>query len=138
MATRALFARSSAAWVESQHRFESLMRNVEAISAMGMLPGVARLLHEEQFYAKEAQLSATGRAANIQAFARFIRLLAQVLMMACAASLVIWHAVSPAAIFASSILLGRALGPVEGAIGTWKVVTSTRLAYGRLQKIMAA
>lgn len=136
--TRRLFARSSAAWVESQHRFESLLRNVEAISTMGMLPGVARLLHEDQTYAKEAQLSASARAAAIQALARFVRLFTQVIVMACAAWLVIMHDVSPGAIFASSILLGRSLGPVEGAIGTWKAVTSVRLGYSRLQKIMMA
>jgi PrtD family type I secretion system ABC transporter len=138
MSTRALFARSSVAWVESQHQFESLLRNVEAMSTMGMLPGVARLLHDNQFAAKEAQLSASSRSAAIQALARFVRLFTQVIVMACAAWLVILHDVSPGAIFASSILLGRSLGPVEGAIGTWKAVTSVRLGYGRLQKIMAA
>lgn len=138
MATRSLFARSSVAWVESQHRFESLLRNVEAISTMGMLPGVARLLHENQSYAKEAQLSASARSAAVQSLARFVRLFTQVIVMACTAWLVILHDVSPGAIFASSILLGRSLGPVEGAIGTWKAVTSVRLGYSRLQRIMTA
>ena len=138
MVTRKLFARSSAAWVESQHRFGGLLRNVEVISAMGMLPGVARSLHHDQYQAKEAQLAAAGRATVIQAIARFIRLLAQVIVMACAAWLVILHDISPAAIFATSILLGRSLGPVEGAINTWKAVTSARLSYDRLRKILAA
>jgi len=138
MVTRKLFARSSAAWVQSQHRFGSLLRNVEAISAMGMLPGVARLLHDDQFQAKEAQLAASGRATVIQAVARFVRLLAQVIVMACAAWLVILHDINPAAIFATSILLGRSLGPVEGAINTWKAVTSARLSYDRLRRILAA
>ena len=82
--TRAPFARAAAASSESQHRFESLMRNVEAITAMGMLPGVARLLSDEQSHAKTAQLSAGARASAIQALARFIRFLAQVLVMAVA------------------------------------------------------
>ena len=138
MMTRKPFSRSSAAWIESQHRFESLMRNVEAISAMGMLPGVARLLHADQSDAKDAQLVAAARASTMQALARFIRLLAQVVVMACAAWLVILNDVSPAAIFATSILLGRSLAPVEGAIGTWKAVTGMRLGYGRLKKIMAS
>ncbi len=135
--TRKLFARSSAAWVESQHRFGSLLRNVEAISAMGMLPGIARLLHDDQNRAKEAQLAAAGRGTVIQAVARFVRLLAQVTVMAFAAWLVILHDISPGAIFAASILLGRSLGPVEGAINTWKAVTSARLSYDRLRKILA-
>nr|WP_192178857.1 type I secretion system permease/ATPase [Mesorhizobium amorphae] len=138
IATRKPFARSSAAWAESQHRFEALLRNVEVISAMGMLPGVARLLNDDQSQAKEAQLSAAARANVIQSLARFVRLLAQVIVMACAAWLVILQDVSPAAIFATSILLGRSLAPVEAAIGTWKAVSSVRLGYGRLRKIMAA
>lgn len=138
MVTRKPFARASAAWAENQHRFEALLRNVEAISAMGMLPGVASLLHNGQSEAKQAQLSAAARASAIQALARFVRLLAQVIVMACAAWLVILNDVSPAAIFATSILLGRSLAPVEGAIGTWKAVTSVRLGYGRLRKILAA
>lgn len=136
--TRKPFARASAAWAASQHRFESLLRNVEAISAMGMLPGVARLVNDDQVVAKEAQLSAAARASAIQALARFIRLLAQVIVMACAAWLVILHDISPAAIFAATILLGRSLGPVESAIGTWRAVSGARLGYGRLRKIMAA
>jgi PrtD family type I secretion system ABC transporter len=136
--TRKPISRSSAASAESQHRFESLLGGVEAISAMGMLPGVARLLHDDQSHAREAQLSAAGRASVIQALARFVRLLTQVVVMACAAWLVIRDAVSPAAIFASSILLGRSLGPVEGSITTWKAITSVRLAYSRIQKIMVS
>ena len=138
MVTRKHYSRSSAAWAESQHHFESLLRNVEAISAMGMLPGVARALSKGQSGAKQAQLAAAVRGSSIQALARFVRLLAQVVVMACAAWLVILHDVSPAAIFATSILLGRSLGPVEGAIGTWKAVTGVRLGFARLKKILAA
>ena len=137
MVTRKPFARSSAGWAESQHRFESLLRNVEAISAMGMLPGVARLMRDDQLDAKEAQRVAAARASIIQSLARFLRLLAQVVVMAFATRLVITHEISAAAIFATSILLGRSLGPVEGAIGTWKAVSGARLSYARLRKIMS-
>lgn len=137
MATRKLFARSSTGWAESQHRFEALLRNVEAINAMGMLPGVARHLRNDQVEAKEAQRAASVRASAIQSLARFTRLLAQVVVMATAATLVIWHDISPAAIFATSILLGRSLAPVEGAIGTWRAVSTVRLGYARLRKLMS-
>ena len=137
MATRKLFARSSTGWAESQHRFEALLRNVEAINAMGMLPGVARHLRNDQIDAKEAQRAGSVRASAIQSLARFTRLLAQVVVMATAATLVIWHDISPAAIFATSILLGRSLAPVEGAIGTWRAVSTVRLGYARLRKLMS-
>jgi ATP-binding cassette, subfamily C, type I secretion system permease/ATPase len=137
IATRKPFARSSVSWAESQHRFESLLRNVEAISAMGMLPGVARLMRDDHLEAKEAQRVGAARASAIQSVARFARLLAQVVIMATASWLVILHDISAASIFATSILLGRSLAPVEGAIGTWKAVTSARLNYARLRKIMS-
>ena len=92
---------------------------------MGMLPWVARILHDEQADAEGGAAQRAGaRASGIQAQARFVRLLTQVGVMACAATLVILHHLSPAAIFATSLLLGRSLGPVEGSIGTWKAVTS--------------
>ena len=136
--TRKPIARANVGWSNSQHRFESLLRNVEAITAMGMLPGVARILHDEQAEAKAAQHSAGVRASGIQALARFVRLLTQVGVMACAATLVILHDLSPAAIFAASLLLGRSLGPIESSIGTWKAVTGVRLSYSRLHKHMSA
>ncbi len=40
--------------------------------------------------------------------------------------------------FASSFLLGRALSPVENAIGTWKSLVAARLARRRLAELVAA
>ncbi|MGE7417905.1 type I secretion system permease/ATPase [Methylobacterium tarhaniae] len=138
LVTRKPFARASATTIASQHRLEAMLRNAEAISAMGMLPGVARALHNDHDEAKIAQDRAGRRASIIQACARFVRLLTQVSVLAAAAWLVISSDLSAGAIFPASMLLGRALGPVESAIGTWKAVTTVRLGYGRLQKILAA
>jgi PrtD family type I secretion system ABC transporter len=136
--TRKPLSRASIAWSNSQHRLEALLRNAEAISAMGMLPGVARLLNADQSEAKEAQRSAGTRGSVIQAVARFFRLLTQVLVMATAAWLVIAKDLSPAAIFACAMLLGRALAPIENSINTWKAVTTVRLGYRRLQKLLSS
>lgn len=131
-------ALAAVASARSQHRLDGLLRNAEAIKAMGMLPGVARLLRAEQGEATEAQTLANVRSSKVQALSRFVRLLTQILVMASATWLVIHRDLSPAAIFASSILLGRGLGPVENAIGTWKAFTATRIAFRRLQKLMAS
>jgi PrtD family type I secretion system ABC transporter len=131
-------ALAAVASARSQHRLDGLLRNAEAIKAMGMLPGVARLLRADHNEATDAQASANTRSAKVQSFSRFVRLLTQILVMATATWLVIHRDLSPAAIFASSILLGRGLGPVENAIGTWKAFTATRIAFRRLQKLMAS
>lgn len=134
--TRRPLGIASAAIASTQHRLDALLRNAEAISAMGMLPGVARMLQKEQMEAREAQRSANQRSAAIQSVSKFVRMFTQILVMATATWLVINRDVSPAAIFVCSILLGRALGPVESAIGTWKAVTAVRLGYQRLHRMM--
>jgi PrtD family type I secretion system ABC transporter len=131
-------ALAALASARSQHRLDGLLRNAEAITAMGMLPGVARLLREDHKEATTAQAQANLRSSKVQSVSRFLRLLTQVLVMATATWLVVHRDLSPAAIFASSILLGRGLGPVENAIGTWKAFTAARIAFRRLQKLMAS
>lgn len=131
-------ALAAVASARSQHRLDGLLRNAEAITAMGMLPGVARLLREDHREATEAQAQANLRSSKVQSASRFLRLFTQVLVMASATWLVVHRDLSPAAIFASSILLGRGLGPVENAIGTWKAFTAARIAFRRLQKLMAS
>jgi PrtD family type I secretion system ABC transporter len=131
-------ALAAVASARSQHRLDGLLRNAEAITAMGMLPGVARLLRDDHKEATEAMSQANLRSSKVQSASRFLRLLTQVLVMAAATWLVVHRDLSPAAIFASSILLGRGLGPVENAIGTWKAFAAARIAFRRLQKLMAS
>ncbi|MGC2855866.1 type I secretion system permease/ATPase [Novispirillum sp. DQ9] len=136
--TRGQLAKASASTVKSQYRLDSMMRNSEAIRAMGMLNGAARLLRADRLAARDAQTSAGRRSAVIMTLSRFLRAAIQVTMMCAMAWLVIGMEASPGAIFAASILLGRALSPVEGAIGTWKSLTQARLSYRRLIKLLAA
>jgi ATP-binding cassette subfamily C exporter for protease/lipase len=46
--------------------------------------------------------------------------------------------ISPGMMIAASILLGKALGPVQQVIGVWKSFASTRSAYERLTKVLEA
>src|SRR6185437_11258831 len=68
----------------------------------------------------------------------FFRLLVQTVILVAGAWLVLQHEASPGAMFASSFLLGRALAPVENAIGTWKSLVAARLARQRLEELVTA
>jgi ATP-binding cassette subfamily C protein len=70
--------------------------------------------------------------------AKPVRALGQVLMMGAAAWLVLDHGSSPAIIFAATLLFGRALAPVEGAIAGWKALAAALSAYRRLGGVLAA
>jgi PrtD family type I secretion system ABC transporter len=128
--------RANAAVAKAQYRTEAALRNAEVIRSMGMLDGVVRLWRRDGEDVKSAQLSAGSRGAVILAFSKFARLMIQTLIMGVGAWLVIHQEASPGAMFASSFLLGRALAPVENAIGTWKSLVSARIAYRRLTELL--
>jgi PrtD family type I secretion system ABC transporter len=121
----------------TQHRTEAALRNAEVVRSMGMLAGVVRLWQHDNAAASAAQIEAGNRGALILALSKFLRLTVQTTIMGVGAWLVIEHDVSPGAMFASSFLLGRALAPVENAIGTWRSLVTARVAYRRLGELLA-
>jgi PrtD family type I secretion system ABC transporter len=135
--TKAPLRRASVAATRTHHRTEAALRNAEVIRAMGMQDGVVRTWRRDSEAASEAQIQAANRGATILAVSKFLRLTIQTMIMGVGAWLVIKHDVSPGAMFASSFLLGRALAPVENAIGTWKSLVGARIAYHRLDEILA-
>ena len=53
-----------------------------------------------------------------------------------AAWLAIDHAIMPATIFAASIVMGRALVPVEQAVATWKQFVTVRDGYRQVSELL--
>ncbi|MDJ0278960.1 type I secretion system permease/ATPase, partial [Sphingomonas sp. 2R-10] len=68
---------------------------------------------------------------------KFLRLLFQSLALALGAWLAIQQSISAGAIFAASLLVGRALQPVEQILSAWKNVTGARAAYRELSRFLA-
>ena len=73
------------------------------------------------------------RAGLLLGATKFVRFFVQSATLGLGAYLVLQREVSGGAMIASSILLGRALAPVEGAMGTWRNFGLARIAYKRLQ-----
>ena len=82
------------------------------------------------------QLAAADRNAALVGFSKFIRIFVQILILGAGASLVINGQLTSGAMIAASILLGRALAPVEQAIGAWKGMVAARDAYDRLKRLL--
>ncbi len=114
------------------------LRNAEAIEAMGMLPQLRErwLARQSRFLALQAQ--ASERAASVGGVTRFLRLTLQSAILGLGALLVIDGVLTPGGMIAASILLGRALSPVDLAIGTWRGLISARGAYARLHALLDA
>ncbi|MBK8018620.1 MAG: ATP-binding cassette domain-containing protein [Betaproteobacteria bacterium] len=68
---------------------------------------------------------------------RALRQLVQIAMLAAGAWLVIDAHASPGIMMAATVLLGRALAPVEGAITGWKQFVDARNDHGRLRSVLS-
>ena len=112
------------------------LRNAEVIEAMGMLPAIrARWFKLHQKFLVQQAL-ASDRAGVLNAVTRFARISMQSLALGFGALLAIEGEMTAGMMIAGSILVGRALAPVETLIGNWKPLVSARAAYGRLTELL--
>jgi len=133
-----LLDEASAAAQSAGNYAASNLRNVEVIEAMGMLASLRRRWTARQNRYLALQATASERAAAVGAVTRFVRLTMQSGILAVGALLVIENKLTPGGMIAASILLGRALSPVELAIATWRNLVSARSAYERLHELLGA
>jgi PrtD family type I secretion system ABC transporter len=138
LSTRSLLMLAGGASIKSLRVAESAVRNADVIEAMGMMPNIVRRWRVENATMLDLQAKASRRSGVITATSRFIRLFLQVAMLGVGAWLAINDEVTPGAMIAGSILLGRALAPVEQAIASWKSAVAARGAYGRIKRQLNA
>jgi ATP-binding cassette, subfamily C, bacterial len=117
---------------------EMSLRNTEAIRAMGMTSGLLKRWGEDRDQMLGRQVVASDRAAAIQSVIKFLRLSMQSVILGLGAYLVIEHTVTAGTMFAGSLLLGRALQPIEQIVGTWRGIVSVRGSLGRLHELFGA
>lgn len=115
---------------------EMSLRNWEVVQAMGMMGGLLRRWGRDRNRMLERQATASDRAATIQSIIRFLRLSMQSLILGLGAYLVIERLTTAGAMFAASVLLGRALQPVEHVVGAWRNLVGARTAYRRIRDLL--
>ncbi|PXX97274.1 type I secretion system permease/ATPase [Halomonas sp. LBP4] len=137
-ATRRLMAEAESEQLEARQQADSNLRNAEVLHAMGMLPGIMlRWSARHRGYLLK-QSRASDRAGVLSNLARTLRLLSQSLILGLGALLVLEGRMTPGMMIAGSLLLGRALAPVDQMIGSWKGFVGARDAYRRLDLLFAA
>ena len=114
---------------------DATQRNAEVIRAMGMTDRLtARWSQANERYLQE-NIRAADVYANLGSSAKVLRYILQSGMLGIGAYLVIADKASGGIMIASSILMGRALAPVEVALGTWKQLVAARQGLTRLRDI---
>nr|AAO73512.1 RsaD [Caulobacter vibrioides] len=124
--------------IAAQQDANATLRNAEVMKAMGMWGGLQarwRIRRDEQV-AWQAAASDAGGA--VMSGIKVFRQIVQTLILGGGAYLAIKGEISPGSMIAGSILVGRALAPIEGAIGQWKGFIGARGAWDRLQDMLRA
>jgi PrtD family type I secretion system ABC transporter len=136
LATRGPLKAGNERWMKAMRKTDAAVRNAEIIEAMGLMPGITRRWLQDNDAALQLQSIASDRAGLIMAASKMSRLIIQVAMLGAGAYLVLGYELTPGGMIAGSIILSRALQPVEQAIGTWKSLVSARTAYARFASFM--
>jgi ATP-binding cassette subfamily C protein/ATP-binding cassette subfamily C protein EexD len=137
VSTSALLKEANTAAMASQRRADAISRNAEVIDSMGMLPSVIGRWRESVAAMTGPQQRAADRAAFLVAMTKFCRLTVQIAILGAGAYLVLQQELTSGASIAGSIIMGRALAPVEQMIGGWKQLVSARQSFRRLQSFLA-
>ncbi len=117
---------------------EAGRRNAEVIRAMGLSDRFGRLWSEQSLRFLKDQRRVSDVVGAAGALSRTLRMMLQSLMLGLGAYLVINGEASSGVIIASSIMLARALAPVDIAIANWRGFMSARQSYAQLSKTLTA
>jgi ATP-binding cassette subfamily C protein EexD len=113
------------------------LRNAEVIESMGMLNNLINRWSLRQKKVLQLQSEASDKGGNITYASKSFRVMVQSLILGLGAYLAINHEIASGLIIAGSVLLGRALAPIDLLIGTWKGFIAARGQYKRLNEILA-
>ncbi len=115
---------------------EAALRNAEVLRAMNMLVPIrsAWLAQHGQMLVQTAAGARTG--GQISSATKFLRLAIQTAVLGSGAYLAIQREISPGAIIAASIIVGRVVTPVEQVIANWKSFVAAREAKKRLDALL--
>ncbi|MEZ8080449.1 type I secretion system permease/ATPase [Enterovibrio norvegicus] len=124
---------------ESRHRqnlAEEGRTHSEVICAMGMQDALNRRWNQRNRTFLTRQRCAMDVSGIFGSATKTIRFMLQSGVLAMGAWLTIQQEISPGVMIAASILIGRALAPVEQAVSHWRGFQGARSAYTRLSKLL--
>lgn len=134
-ATRDALQEAGKASQGANHFVSTTMQNAEVIRALGMEKSLTKRWLDQHDTMLLHQARASDRAGSIMATSKFVRMSLQVAILGTGGYLAIQQLISPGIMIAASIVMGRALAPVEQAVGQWKQFVAARSAHKRLKQL---
>lgn len=119
----------------AQHFANTTLQNAEVIRALGMESSLRSRWSGMHRKMLELQATASDKAGALVSASKFVRMALQVAILGTGAFLVLEGQITPGVMIAASIMMGRALAPVDQIVGQWKQVVGARQAYARLKEL---
>lgn len=117
---------------------EQVRRSAEVVQAQGMSAAVSTRWHGMRDAALDQSIEANDWTGLFSAMTKAFRLFLQSAMLALGAYLVLQGQMTAGAMIAGSILMGRALAPIEQSIGHWPMVQRARASWRDLGELLSA
>ncbi|MEZ5684693.1 MAG: type I secretion system permease/ATPase [Paracoccaceae bacterium] len=136
--TRQPLLLATQAQTRAERLADQLHGESELIQALGMRAASFTRWQRARDTASDTGLAASDLGAGFSVGTKTFRLFLQSAMLALGAWLVLRGELSAGAMIAASILMGRALAPVEQAISGWALLTRARNGWGRLAALLGA
>jgi len=112
------------------------LRNAEVIAAMGMGNDIRARQEDGSERILDLQTSASRQAGVFTSMSKSFRLVMQSLTLGLGALLALQQEISPGMMIAGSLLLGRALAPIDLLVATWRGFSVARAQYNRLGELL--
>ena len=122
---------------ETVNYLQSKLRNAEVLESMGMIANLKIRWDAKYAVWMEKNGSAQGLTHRVTAWSKFIRYSQQSLALGAGALLVIDGQLSPGAMIAANVLMGRALAPIDQLVGTWRGFVSCKNSFSRLESLLS-
>jgi len=138
MLTRKKLETAQVAHEEAKRFSDNARQAREVIRSQGMLPAVTARWTDKRTVALDDAMSAADRTGTFGSLSKSLRLFLQSLILAVGAWLVLQGQITAGAMIAASILLGRALAPIEQLLARWPQIERARTGLRSLKAFLAA
>ena len=120
----------------ASNQFQGSLRNAEVVAAMGMAENIRA--RQDVLFNKVLvkQTEASQKSGMLSGISKSFRMIVESLLLGMGAYLALNQEISPGMMIAGSLLLGRALAPIDMLVGTWKGFSLARAQYARLKELL--
>ncbi|APZ53062.1 type I secretion system permease/ATPase [Salipiger abyssi] len=129
--------KSNRALLRAEHTSEQIRNEAEMVQSLGMREEAFQRWHKARSSSLKGQIGTTDIVGTFTVVTKTFRLFLQSAMLGLGAYLVLQGELTAGAMIAGSILMGRALAPIELAIGQWPMVTRARKGWESLSQLLS-